>query len=97
MGREDGAVVAGISDEQDHPTDPQVPLLDADPTLEGLKVLQSGLGLDHFVDCRTVDHDVGTPKVAGQRNGDLGTPPQPGTHSLMQSFDESQVSRVTDW
>lgn len=53
-----------------------------------------GFGFDHLIYRRTVDHDIGAPEVAGQRNRDLCAPAQPWTDTLMQPFDEPHVSRI---
>ena len=80
MSGEDRPIVPCVGDQQDHPPDrPGRVASGTNAAFERLQVVQSGLGLDHLVDRRPIDHDVRAPQVAGDRHRHLCPPSQAGS------------------
>jgi hypothetical protein len=75
---------------------PRSPLFRAKAPLDGLDVVEPGLGLDDGVEIGPVDHPVGTPQIAGQRDGYLRTPPKQSTESCGEASQKRDMCLVAD-
>lgn len=60
----DGSIVPGVGDEQNHPSDPHVALLCVDPSFHGLHVIDPSLGFDQRFNTVAVDDPVRAPSIA---------------------------------
>jgi hypothetical protein len=70
-GLERAPVSAGVGDEQDDHVDPAVPLLAVEPALEGLEIVERGLGFDGDPPLSTLDEQVPRSQVTADGQRDL--------------------------
>ena len=87
----------GISQQQDHPVETQIALLCSDSPLEGLDIRQSGLGLDQYPECRTIDDDVGAAEVTGDGDRDFRAPSKFTRDAVSHALDEGEVRSIPHW
>jgi hypothetical protein len=92
--RDDVAIVPGVGDDEDDPGKSEIPLLEADPALECLDVIDARLGLDQRGELRRVDHSVGAATVSLDRHRDLRPHPDDRGYPTSKSFEQCYVSLI---
>jgi hypothetical protein len=88
------AVPATVSNEQDDYLDSCVPLFEANPALDCLKVVDTRLGIDGAPRSTLGDRCIPGPLVAGDGHGDFDTPDQAITELGAQAFQQIQVGSI---
>lgn len=93
-GRDNGSVVARVSDEQDRARGPEVALLRSEPPLGRLNIMEPHLGFDDRIELVGRGDPVGAAQVAGDGHGHLGLPRDGRSEAGRKTLEQRQMGLV---